>query len=108
MVTERRLITLIFADRPRGAAGIVVNRRELPLTSCASLVVIDGSHSVAEDSPFRVTNDLRPPYPAMIFLLYATDFCSMATPMAQMNPNSSRPTAVMTFCLHFSLAVSRV
>lgn len=85
-----------------------MNRRELPLTSCASLVVNDGSHSVAEDSPFRVTNDLRPPYPVMIRLFYAADFRSIATPIAQMKPNSSRPTAVMTFCLAFSLAVKRV
>ena len=107
---ERRLTTLIFADRPGGVAGIVVIRRELPLTSDGSLVASDVSHRSLEDSPFRVPIDLRPPYPAMMTFLsrYAAALFSTVVPIAQMKPRSSLATAVITFCLHFSLAMRRM
>src|SRR6266704_6752451 len=48
----RRLITLIFADRARWPAVMVVIRRELPRTSIAS-PAMGLSHRSVEDPPFR-------------------------------------------------------
>ena len=89
---------------------MIVIRRELPLTSSASLVSSDLSHRCSEDSPFRASIDLRSSCPAMAEFLcfYAADWPSIAIPMAQMKPSSSLATAVTTCCLLFSLAVSRV
>jgi len=97
---------------------MVVIRRELPRTRFASPAKCL-SHRPYEDSPFRVLLDRRLPCSHRFLLAclgYATRrlFAGVAgiafstvTPMAQMKPSSSRPTAVTTCCLIFPFAIRR-
>ena len=110
----RRLITQIFAGRCR----IIVIRRELPRTICAGWS-IDLPHNAVEDSPSRGLQDrnlyhLHCDFLPCRYLPYAAwpsaFLCSASTltPMAQMNPNSSRPTAVITFPVRSAFDSGRV
>lgn len=97
----RRLITLIFAGRNR----MVMIRRELPRTENAGWVRKPYRREDREDSPSRGPfTVIGAAVPNLTFLLpfgavYAAAFfahCfSTCTPMAQMNPSSSLPNAVM-------------
>src|SRR2546426_4020005 len=66
----RRLITLIFADRARRPAVMVVIRRELPRTSIAHSA-IGLSHRSVEDPPFR--GPLDRPLIGSIFIMGGSD-----------------------------------
>ena len=110
---SRRLITLIFAGRNR----IIVIRRELPRTNGAGRAH-RLPHRLHEDSPFRVPLDhhrccASGPclWAAGVAYAATTVVCrslpSTCLPIAQMNPKSSRLTAVTTCCLHFPRAVNR-
>ena len=104
---RRRLITLIFADRASGPAVMVVIRRELPRTRVAG-PARGLSHRSHEDPPFRVPFDRRSLCSSRrhdaLFVLPppvtprggASRRARPATPIAQMKPRSSRPTAVTT------------
>src|SRR5881409_1859498 len=66
----RRLITLIFADRARRPAVMVVIRRELPRTSIAS-PAMGLSHRSVEDPPFR--GPLDRPLVCSVFMVPSFD-----------------------------------
>ena len=66
----RRLITLIFADRARWPAVMVVIRRELPRTRVAS-PASGLSHRSVEDPPFR--GPLDRPLIGSVFIMCGSD-----------------------------------
>jgi len=93
----RRLITLIFAGRNR----MVMIRRELPRTKRAGWVRKPYRIESLEDSPFRgpctaIGSAVHLHIRVFGYAAVVTGCCfSTDTPMAQMKPSSSRPTAVM-------------
>ena len=99
---------------------MVVIRRELPRTRVAGLATGAGRIVSLEGSPLRVPLD-RCPACLIVFapspgeVVYAArrrqaaswrPLRSAVTPIDQMKPSSSRPTAVTTCCLFLPLASS--
>ena len=110
---SRRLITLIFAGRSR----IIVIRRELPRTRDAGSV---GRRTARGSSKILLSVCLSTATYAASFEFFSfrrnspyaacrrDSLCaaSTLTPMAQIKPNNSRPTAVTTFPLFLPRSVS--
>ena len=105
----RRLITLIFADRDLPAVMVVI-RRELSRTRGVSPALRPVNIGAHEDPPsvcplsrcplcFTVKPGGLSRYAARRVGVRSLTACSTCVPTAQTNPNSSRPTAVTTFCL---------
>jgi hypothetical protein len=122
VVVEAALSTVDHSDirgsTLMGCAVMVVIRRELPRTTCASWAW-GLSHRIYEDSPFRVPLDRHrfrldqslpsPRDQAAGRLRFVTVAWALSTwtPIAQMNPSSSRATAVTTCCFTLPLPINR-
>jgi hypothetical protein len=120
---RRRLITLIFVDRGRSPAIIIVIRRELPRTRGAGPAMKACRIAAHEDSPlpcaipaadhwclYEIHSGFHPA--PLIQAARRTSFVlrarSASMPIAQMNPRSSRATAVTACCLHLPRAIRRI
>ena len=95
----RRLINLIFAG-----SRMVMIRRELPRTKSAGWVRGPFRIEAEEGSPFRGLRAATGSAVPFTFFYAACEsfcLCSVFTPIAQMNPSSSRPRAVTIWFLFF-------
>jgi hypothetical protein len=118
----RRLITLIFVDRVRALAIMVVDSSGATLR----LGVAGRCQSAAAEFPARVLL-YREAAAAAVYLRLARSasevfedqlnrlgaavrgYCrSISTPIDQIKPSSSRPTAVTTCCLDLPRAIKRL
>ena len=87
---------------------MVMFRRELPLTKVVGWAVAV-PHRSREDSPHRAPLDRWLSCSMVIVCqLCASAARSTVTPMSQMKPSNSRPTATTTFCFGLPLATRRM